>query len=160
MIYLAILGIIILTYIIFLFILNYKINKLEWKIIQLFSSRTNTIPWLYEITKNYLVKHNKIFENSINLKKEEFIKIDNNSNFLDILQTEALIHKELNFIFRICKKNHKFIYLREIIINKSFEIGEKISIYKKIIKKYNKLIKIKNFTIIWLLVPIYPKETL
>jgi hypothetical protein len=31
-------------------------------------------------------------------------------------------------------------------------------LYKKIIKKYNKLITIKNLTIIWLLIPIQKKE--
>jgi hypothetical protein len=33
-------------------------------------------------------------------------------------------------------------------------------IYKKIVKKYNNLISIKNYTIIWLLIPIFKKETI
>ncbi len=164
--FVVILSILIFSYGVFLFILNKKIFKLEKSIINKFSSRTNAIPWLYEVTKNYFKKHNEVFKNIVELKKEEFTKIDNNSNFLNILQTEALIHKELNFIFKVCRKNysleknHKFLYVREIIINKSFEIWNKVSLYKNIIKTYNRLINIKNYTIIWLLIPIYKKETI
>jgi hypothetical protein len=90
--------ILLIIFSIFLIILNNKINKFEQKIISLFFSRSNNIPALYEVTKNYIVKHDQVFKNSINLRKQELSQIDNKSDFLTILQTETLIHKELNFI--------------------------------------------------------------
>jgi len=168
MIYYIIIWLLILliTYSVFLLLLSKKIDKFENKIIHLFFSRSNNIPALFEVTKNYIVKHSQVFKNSINLRKQEFSQIDNNSDFLTILQTETLIHKELNFILKLAKqhnnilKNNKFLYIREIIINKSFDIWDNVDTYKKIIKKYNKLVTIKNLTIIWLLIPIYKKQSI
>jgi hypothetical protein len=37
-------------------------------------------------------------------------------------------------------------------------LWENIKLYKNIIKQYNKLIWIKNLTIIWLFIPIQKKE--
>jgi len=156
--------ILLIIFLIFIYLLNKKIDLLELKIIKLFSKRTDNIPALYEITKDYLVKHDKIFKDIISLRKDEFYKINSRQNLFNILETENLIHKELNFILRIIKtnkkifKNNKYLYLNEIIINESFQIGEIVDFYKKIIKKFNKLIIIKNLTILWLLIPIYKKE--
>ena len=157
---------ILILYSIFLLFLSKKIDKFENKIIYLFFSRSNNIPALFQVTKKYLVRHNQVFKNSIDLRKQEFSQIDNKSDFLIILQTETLIHKELNFILKLAKQHHditqdnKFLYIREIIINKSFDIWNNIEIYKNIIKKYNKLVTIKNLTIIWLLIPIYKKQSI
>jgi hypothetical protein len=158
--------ILLIIFSIFLIILNNKINKFEQKIISLFFSRSNNIPALYEVTKNYIVKHDQVFKNSINLRKQELSQIDNKSDFLTILQTETLIHKELNFILKLAKKHNdilkdnKFLYIKEIIINKSYDISENVDTYKKIIKKYNKLINIKNLTILWFLIPLYKKQSI
>ncbi len=156
--------ILLIIFLIFIYLLNKKIDLLESKIINIFSKRTDTISALYEITKGQLTKHDEIFKDIIYLKKEEFYKIDNNKDLFNILETENLIHKELNFILRIIKtnrklaKNNKFLYINEIIINKSFEIWNTIDFYRQIIKKFNNLITIKNLTIIWLFIPIYKKE--
>ncbi len=167
MIYLLyIIWIIFCLFIIFLYLLEKKITKLEKKIINLFSNRSDTIPALYETTNNYLIKHNEIFKNILNLRNKEFTLIDNNSDYFDVLNTETLIHKEFNFILKISKENHnllknnKFLYIRDIIIEKSLNIWNNIEIYKNIIKKYNKFITIKNLSIIWLIIPIYKKEGL
>jgi hypothetical protein len=151
---------------IFLLSLSKKINNFEQKIISLFFSRSNNIPALYEVTKDYIIKHNQVFKNSINLRKQELSQIDNQSEFITILQTETLIHKELNFILKLAKKHNeilkdnKFLYIREIIIDKSYNISENVELYKKIIKKYNKLVNIKNLTILGFFIPIYKKQSI
>ena len=74
------------------------------------------------------------------------------------------MHKEINFIFKVCNKHPKllrewkFIYLRELLLDKSNELWEKIEIYKQIIEKFNFMIKLKNLTIIWLLIQINYKK--
>lgn len=52
-------------------------------------------------------------------------------------------------------KNHKFLYIREYIIDLSSDIWQKLDLYKKIVKKYNNFINIKNLTIIGIFIPIW-----
>ena len=145
---------------IFILILNFKIRKLEENINELFNKRNDLIPAIFEISKKYLIKHNIIFKEIINLRKNIFFENNYNWNFIKIIKTQELIHKEINFIFKICNKHEKllidwkFIYLRDIIIDKSYYLWKKIELYKLIIIKFNILIKIKNLTIIWILIPI------
>lgn len=153
-----------LFFIVFLYLLNFKINKLENIILIQFKEKNNQIPSLYEITKKYFIKHDKIFKEILLLRKKDFSE---NSIYLKLIQkskTNKLIHNELNFIFRVCfkypkiLKDWKYLYLNEIIIKENTKISENIKLYKLIIKKYNNLIFIKNITIIWLLFPINTKK--
>jgi hypothetical protein len=57
-------------------------------------------------------------------------------------------------------KKWKIIYLRDLIIEKSFDIWDLLKLYKNIVKKYNKLIDIKNYTILGLLIPLQKKEVI
>lgn len=157
--------IIYILFIIYLFLLKNKIEKFEFNIINDFKNKNNLIPAMFEITKNYISKHDKVFEEIIKILKKDFLE-NNYDNFKLIEKTNnfKLIHNELNFIFRICNtnqrliKNEKFLYTRDLIINKSLEIWNKIEKYKQIIKIFNKLIFIKNITTIWILVPIEKKD--
>lgn len=155
-----------LLFILFIYFLKIKIEKFEAKIIQQFKEKTNQIPSIYEVTKKYLNKHDEIFKESIRLKKKDFSENNFYTKLDEKLNTNKLIHKEIDFIFRVCNKHPKlnrdwkFLYTKDIIINKSVEIGNNIKIYKKIVKKFNKIIILKNLTIIWLLIPIKLKENI
>lgn len=80
--------------------------------------------------------------------------------FMDL---EVHLHKELNFIYKVCSKhpkmmkNWKFVYLRWLLIDRSSEIGLYLEMYKKFVKKYNLLIVLKDITIIGFFVPIRKK---
>ncbi len=148
------------TFFIFLFFLflkyrEYKIRVLEEHIKSLFLERSALIPSIYEISKPYLTKHDDIFSEVLKLRKREFLESTWKINLHSILQTKKLIHHEINFIFKICNKHHslikewKFIYLRNLIIEKSNAIWTKIELYKKINSQQNKLISWKNITVIW-----------
>lgn len=156
--------IIFLLFIWFIYLLEYKIKTLEHKIKALFSKRTWLISSLYELTKNDLVRHDEIFINIIKYKKIELSQLEYNDSFINLINTEILIHNELNFIFKVCNKHQRltkkwnFIYIRELFIEKSREIWNNIDIYKNITKRFNKLIWIKNITIVWLLFPINKKD--
>ncbi len=151
---------IILLYSIFLYILKIKIQTLEKKIIFLFWKRNDLIPSIYDITKSDFIKHNTIFEEILELRKNSIYEKKLWKNMIKIINTQKLIHNELNFIFKISEKhrklqkNYKFLYLSDIIIEQSEKIWLYLSMYKNIAKKFNKLIFYKNLTIIWLLFPI------
>jgi hypothetical protein len=46
---------------IFIYIYNQKIELLQKEIIKLFNERRDLIPSFYEITKDYLTKHDEVF---------------------------------------------------------------------------------------------------
>ena len=80
-----------------------------------------------------------------------------------ILPTKKAIQHEINFIFKVCNQHPqliregKFIYLRSVLMNKSNDITKKITSYKKSCYNLNKLISLKNKTLIGLLLPIDEK---
>lgn len=154
MLYLAFIFIILVfIFILYIWLLNKKINILEEKIILELEKRTNLIPTLFEITKDYISKHEEVFSEIMNLRKKEFSWY--NSDFLEKINLEILIHHELNFVFKVVLKNPKieknsiFLIVRDLFVENSSHIWEKVELYKKIIFLYNRLLKIKNFTLIW-----------
>lgn len=155
----------ILLFIYYLFLKYYenKINNLEKEIKNLFLERTNLIPSVFEVSNDFLNRHNDIFHEFLNLRKIEFSQANNNLELNSILETKKLIHHEINFIFKICNKHPKlikeakFIYLRNLIIQKSEEIWNNLEKYKIAISIFNKLIFYKNITIIWIFFPISKK---
>lgn len=146
---------------IYLYLLSVKINKLEEIIKKAFLKRTNTIPSVFELSKNHINKHEEIFKEIIRLKKIEF-SLNSKAwvKMYEIINIEWLIHHEIDFIFKICNKHDKllqdwkFLYIRDIIIKHSFDIWKYINIYKEIVLIFNKIIRYKNLTIIWFLLPI------
>jgi len=89
-----------------------------------FKEKNNLIPSIFEVTKKYLNKHDEIFKESIRLKKQDFSENNFYNTLIKKMHTNKLIHNELNFIFRVCNKNHKlnkdpkFLYVRDIILKK------------------------------------------
>lgn len=142
----------------FLIYFDKKVKILEAQIILLFEKRTNLVPSLYEITKPYLSKHQEVFQEILHLRKIEFSNY--NESFLQRIQTETLIHHELNFIFKVAnkhqkiQKDEKFLLVRDLFLENSFSIGKKVDIYKKVIKLLNWLIFFKNITLVWTFISI------
>ncbi|MDD5769837.1 MAG: LemA family protein [Candidatus Gracilibacteria bacterium] len=143
---------------IFLVLFDNKLKKLEKQIIFLFEKRTNLVPTLYEITKEYLTKHNEVFDGIINLRKIEFSNYE--EGFIEKINNEIQIHHELNFIFKVINKNPKiqnngkYLLIKDLFLENSSQIGKKIELYKNIIKKINFLIILKNWTIIGIFINI------
>jgi len=121
--------------------------------------------WCYS-SKKYLTRHGDVFKESIRLRKTELALNYWNTPFYKIIETEWLLHHELNFIFTACNKHvpltedAKFNYIKEVIIDKSGEIWNKMWLYKNIAQKLNTLIKIKNITLIGFFIPIEKKVIL
>lgn len=161
---LSLLFIVILIFFLFIYSLKRKIDRFEKKIIKQFKEKNNQIPSIYEATKEYLNKHDEVFKEIIKLKKKDFLENIFYNSLIEKLNNYNLIHNELNFIFRICNKNpelskdSKFLYIKDIIIMKSSKLWNDLELYKKVLSKYNKMIYIKNLTIIWLLIPLHKKN--
>jgi len=153
-----------LIFFIFLFFFERKIHKLENKIEKIFQSKNNLIPALFEITRNHLVKHDEIFHELLVLKKLNFSEHNFYENIYKTIHTQQHIHREMDFIFRVCQKHqklvkdHKFYYIKELLFDRINSLWKSMILYKKMIKKYNFYLKLKNITIIGLFVPMAKKE--
>ena len=145
-------GVILFNY--FLVVFDNKIKLLENQIILLFEKRTNLVPSLYEITKEFLSKHDEVFEQILNLRKVEFSNYE--ETFTQRIQNEIQIHHELNFIFKVINKHPKiqkewkYLLIKDLFLENSSEIGKKVELYKMIIKKLNFYLHFKNFTPVWI----------
>ena len=154
---------ILIVYSLMLFFIKIKLEAFEKHIIHLFWQRNDLIPSIFEVSNTNLIKHKEIFEEILTLRKVTFSEKNISLKLHDIIQTQARIHNELNFIFRVCNKHKKllkqwkFIYIKDLIIKKSFEIWNALETYKKIIAKYNTLITIKQISIVWLIIPFSKK---
>lgn len=153
-----------LMFFLFLYFFDKKIHKLETKIETIFQSKNNLIPALFEITKNDLVKHDEIFHELLILKKLNFSEHNFYENIHQTIHTQQRIHREMDFIFRVCHKhqklikNYRFYYIKELLFQRITYLWDTIELYKKMTKKYNFYLKINNFTIIWLFIPMKKKE--
>lgn len=149
-----------------LYFFSLRIKIFEQKLISLFLSRSDSIPALYEVSKNALSRHKEIFEESLNLRKQEFSLRGISKNIEGFMELESHLHHEINFIFQVCNKNPKllkektFLYIRDVFIQKSSDISKSIKIYNKIIKIYNKIIRYKNYTLVWYIIPFSKKSAL
>lgn len=155
-----------ITWWIYFFLYWKKLKRKEWIIQQAFISRTDTITSLFEVTKPYLERHNEIFQEILSLRKKEFHIIEVSQNPIALFEIESKIHHELNFIFQVCNthpkllKDKKFLYVRDIVLDKSSLLGKNISEYNRYLTIYNSMVQRKNLSGIWILLPFQKKELL
>ena len=148
---------------IYFYLYQRKLLQKESSIIKGFLERTDNMIGIYEITKWYLEKHTEIFESILDLRKKEFHLKEVSENIEAFYELELLIHHELNFIFQVCnthpklQKDKKFLYLRDIILEKSFLLWKKIDNYNKHIEVYNTMIVYKNYSLIGFMLPFHKK---
>jgi hypothetical protein len=95
----SILFIILIIYYIIILKLKESIEQIEDNLQKLLKTRTDLIPSLYEISKDFLVKHNNIFEEIIKLRKVQFSLNDYNVSFLEFIKNEMAINHEIRFIY-------------------------------------------------------------
>lgn len=151
--------ILVFFYIVILNIRN-KILITEFEIQKLLKKRADLIPWLFEISKTKIIKHNNVFEEALKLRKVQFSLNDYNVSFIEFIKNEMAINHEISFIYNICSKNKelnslkKFNYIKNLIIERNKKIWTSLEKYKNTIHSYNKLITLKNYTLLWFLLPV------
>ncbi len=151
---------------IYFFLYQKQLEKKESDIRRIFISRSDTITSLFEVTKPYLERHDEIFQEILSLRKKELHITELSQSLLPLFEIESKIHHELNFIFQVCNthpkllKEKKFLYIRDIILEKSSLLGKNINEYNRHIEIYNKKIQQKNVSGIWFFIPFQKKELL
>ncbi len=167
-IYILIWCLFVSVFVLYLFI-KYResqVNQQEEYIKRLFLERTALIPSIYEISREFLNKHDDIFAEILKLRTQEFGEDSRYNILYKILPTKKAIQHEINFLFKVCNKHPKliqewkFIYLRDVLMKKSNEISKQLEAYKKSSHDFNKLVSFKNKTVIGYLFPIDEKINL
>lgn len=148
--------ILIIFFIIFVLHLRWKLDILEEKLKIDFKIRNYKIISLYYISEKYLNKHDEVFKEYKNLLNKDFKETSLNFYFENKLDTYKKIHKEIDFIFKICEKNGvltrdpKYSYIKDEIVKKWWIIWKNYDEYKIKLKNYEKYHKISKYFIIWL----------
>lgn len=151
---------------IYFYVFQRYIFSIEQEIIESFSYRNDSIPSVYEISRGHLSRYDEIFQEILQLRKQEFHLKEVSQNIEVYYTLEAKIHHEMNFVFQVCNKsphisrNKKFLYIRDVIMEKSEKISQLIQHHKKYLQVYNTAVKYKNYTLIGYLIPFYKKEEL
>ena len=141
---------------IFVYTLWKRLNKLELIILDLFKKKNNQIITIYWISNNILVKSDEIFEVFFKLKRQDFWKNSYYTDYKTKIILYEKIHYEINFIIKACEThkkittNHNYNYIKESLLDKTYNISNNMILHKHIEKKYNLLSKISNYTIIWI----------
>jgi hypothetical protein len=157
-IWIAILLLLLLFYI-YILILDRKLIKLENKLKKDFRNRLDFIPILYDMTEWKIKMHKKMFEKILEHRRLWLFSYEE-MKFDHIIWNELIIHKELIFLFKVINKlewlktEKDYKYIENFFDKNSQKIAENIYIYKVYSKVLNRLIKIKNFTLFWLLIKV------
>lgn len=159
----SILAFIIIYNLVLFIIISLAIKRIKHKeneIIELFLSKINKVPSLVEIMKKY-TNHPDIFEDTIYIHKLGIIY--NIQSVYDLLETNFRLDREFQFLMNLSakiKELHKdgnFLYIRNYIIFYKNNIDKRFKEINVDFEKYNRLVKLKNISILWLLIPFREK---
>lgn len=144
----------------FVWSLNGKIRQQEEKIDQIFLARINKIPSLIEFLRPHVVRQ-EAFDRTIGIHITSLIS--SRESVYDILENNQELTREFEFLLKLSEKvpelihNSLFQYLKHAIIFHQEHIAQEIDIYNILVARFNRMIRIKNLTIIGYLYPKDPK---
>lgn len=149
-------GVFIYLIIVFVLILNLskKIKNREGIIIELFFHKVNKIPALIELMKKY-TRHPDVFGDLLYLHKLWIIY--NIESIYDLLDLNYKIHREFTFLIKLAYKipeitsKWNFHYIKNKIGYIEENLEKELNILNIDFNKFNRLIKLKNISIIWML---------
>lgn len=156
---LGFLGILIIYNFVIVLLIRHSIRKIKIKdreIIELFISKINKIPALVEIMKKY-TNHPDIFEDTIYIHKQWIIR--NIKSVEDLRELNFRLHREFQFLMNLSAKirelhrDGNFLYIRNYIIFYENNINKLLKEGNVHLDKYNQLVKYKNISILWLIIP-------
>lgn len=147
-----ILGVYALAYIFF----SKHVENAEKRIINFFLLKVGKIPGLIEVMRPY-VADESAFDSLIALHSDAmtrrfdsiYLLLEHNAR----IQAEFLFLMKLSFQIPELQKNSQFIYIRDYIMNYERDMKNDFSLFNTEASKWNTFVKIKNFTIIGLLLP-------
>lgn len=137
-----------------------NINAKETYIIEVFFWKVNKIPALVEIMKQY-TNHPDIFEDILYLHKLGIIY--NIKTIYDLLELNKKINREFQFLMKLSAKipelhrDGNFLYIRNYVIFYENSLEKTIDTLNNDFASYNRLIKIKNLSILGFLFPFQEK---
>ena len=136
------------------------IQKKERLALEFFYGKVNKIPAFVEIIKKYTI-HSDICIEMIRLHRATIVtRIE---SIYDLLELNDRIQKEFAFLMKISaqiknlQRDGNFLYIRDFAVFYETNIKKVIEETNLDITKYNRLVLMKNFSILGILIPVQKK---
>ncbi|MBS9784379.1 LemA family protein [Candidatus Gracilibacteria bacterium] len=144
------------VYFVFFTFFRARLRRPEQKIIDIFLAKVAKIPSLIEVMRAEVVDE-KAFDVITKLHSGAMIyKYD---SIYSLLENNKKIHDEFGFLMKLSmqipslQKNELFVYIRDFIIKYERNMKKDFSAYNSAVNTWNTFVKIKNFTILGLILP-------
>ncbi|PID83959.1 hypothetical protein CSB09_03525 [Candidatus Gracilibacteria bacterium] len=150
-----------LVYLLSFFFFRSRLRIPEQKIIDVFLAKVAKIPALIEVMRGE-VADEKAFDTITKLHSRSMIY--EYDSIYSLLENNKKIHDEFGFLMKLSvqipslQKNELFVYIRDFIIKYERNMKKDFSAYNAAVQSWNMFVKIKNFTLIGLLLPGGKKE--
>ena len=135
----------------------------EASLVSLFLLKTSKIPAIIEVMRPYVVD-DKAFDSITSLHSEAMIH--RYDSIYDLLEHNSRIEHEFLFLMKLSmqiptlQKDKYFLYIRDFIILYERDMRKSFSKFNSAARLWNRFITLKNYSLIWLLLPGTKKETI
>lgn len=129
----------------------------EDRVVDIFLEKISKVPAVIEVMRPHIVDDKKAFELITHLHSEAIIQVYDSIPML--MEQNAHINDQYWFLMRLSmavpelQKNTYFIYIRDFVMSYDRMMKSELAVFNILVKKWNFFIKIKNWTIIGLVLP-------
>ena len=147
----------IILYMIFYVYLLRKINRSEKYIIDIFLQKISKIPAVIEVMRPYVLDPDTAFGLMVNLHSAAIIY--EYASIHNLLEHNARMNDQYWFLMRLSmaipqlQKDIYFLYIRDFVMSYDHMMKNELPLFNSLVKKWNLLIKIKKYSIIWYIFP-------
>ncbi len=153
----ALILVLLIAYITTYIILTRHIHLRESQVIAVFLQKIAKIPAVIEVMRPHIVDEYLAFDLMTRLHSEAIIHEYDSIPML--LEHNARINDQYTFLMRLSmaipelQRDAYFIYIREFVMGYDRTIRSELSAYDDLIKKWNRFITLKNWSIVGYMLP-------
>ena len=144
------------VYTAFYIFLSGRVKKVEKEIIDIFHKKISKIPALIEVMRPHVAR-SEAFD-SITRSHTE-VMIESQQSIYDLLGHNAKIQSDFTFLMQLSQaipplqKHEYFLYIRDFMIEYERSMRTLFASINRTIENWNRFIRIKNMTLIGLILP-------
>ena len=145
------------VYIVVYIDLTRRMKYSESRVVDIFLEKLSKVPAVIEVMRPYIIDDKKAFQLITQLHTEAIIHEYGTIPML--MEHNARINDQYWFLMRLSmavpelQKNTYFIYIRDFVMSYDRMMKKELTSFNFLVKKWNYFIKIKKWTIIWLILP-------
>jgi hypothetical protein len=160
--YILLLVIVLLTSLILLYLITYRvlsgrIEQSEARVIAVFLQKIAKIPAVIEVMRPHVVDEHLAFDLMTRLHSEWLIH--EYTSIPMLLEHNARINDQYGFLMRlsmaipVLQKDAYFIYIRDFVMSYDRMMRDELKIYNALVTDWNRFVHIKAYTVIGYILP-------